>query len=322
MHFMLEEIRSESAIVENYKAKEFDNFENILRILAESDVIYAVGNGTSYHAALYLSILLNRTGQSCFPVFSSETDQLFLKKGPKMAAIVFSQSGGSVDAINSVEELKRVEARVIGITNIPNSELDKRSDFKINTDVGKEESLAATKSHLSQLLVSLKIALHGKNENLDALMGDIERYAGMIISKDTAIRRLAERSTANTVFLGSGLLYPVALEASLKLMETSNAISYAFPTREFLHGPKQILDKNWSVFMFSRDNKVEKDLNQYAKSVLDVTDFMKEEYGISKINEVTWSILLLIFGQLFAYYSSIYRGLNPDKPSKLSKVVK
>ena len=322
MHFMLEEIRSEPAIIENYKTKEFENFEDILRILAESDVIYAVGNGTSYHAASYLSILLNRTGLSCFPVFSSETDKLFLKKEPKMTAIVFSQSGGSIDAINSVEELKRVGARVIGVTNISNSELDKKSDFKINTDVGKEESLAATKSHLSQLLVSLKIALHEKNENLNALMDDIERYVGMIISKDTAIKHLAERSTPNTVFLGSGLLYPVALEASLKLMETSNAISYAFPTREFLHGPKQVLDQNWSVFMFSRDNKVEKDLKQYAKSVLNVADFMKEEYGISEINELTWSILVLIFGQLFAYYTSIYRGLNPDKPSKLSKIVK
>lgn len=321
MHSMLEEIESEPAIVEDFKTKEFADLERVHNILDRSRVIYAIGNGTSYHAAIYLSVLLNRKGMTCIPIFSSEAEKSLSVKQSGTSSIVFSQSGNSIDALRSAEMLKRAGSTVIGITNASKSKLGKITDFTIHTDVGSELSVAATKSHLSQLLTSLKISLNSHDEEFTVTLEEIRRGTKAIVDGKKTIQGIAETSARNTVFLGSGLLYPIALEASLKLMETSNAVSYAFPVREFLHGPKQILDSNWSVFMFSNDSKISEELLSYGSKVLDVRNFLTEKYDVSTQNETVESILSLLFGQFLAYYSSISLGLNPDKPSKLTKVV-
>ena len=96
MHSMLEEIESEPAIVEDFKTKEFADLERVHNILDRSRVIYAIGNGTSYHAAIYLSVLLNRKGMTCIPIFSSEAEKLLSVKQSGTSFIVFSQSGNSM----------------------------------------------------------------------------------------------------------------------------------------------------------------------------------------------------------------------------------
>lgn len=322
MHFMLEEISSEPAIIEDYKSKDFPDLNEIVETLSESDVVYAIGNGTSYHAALYLSVLLNRKGVSCLPMFSTETREWIRSTKSGATTVVFSQSGESVDTMDSVGELKKSNSKIIGITNARQSRLYRASDLRIFTDVGKEESVPATKSHLSQLLTALKISLSGRDEEYSSLLDDVLMGARSLVMQKEKVRDLSESIGDNKVFLGSGLLYPIALETSLKLLETSNEVSYAFPVKEFLHGPKQILDREWSVLMLSEDHKVARDLERYAGLVVNVADYLKENFEIQTDDEVTRSVTALIFGQLLSYYTSVYHGLNPDRPSKLSKVVK
>ncbi len=321
MHLMLEEIESEPAIIENYKSKEFEGLDDILRSLERSTIAYTIGNGTSYHAALYSSILLNRKGRNCLPVISSETENWLNTNKPKSSSIVFSQSGNSVDALNAAEELKRMGSMIIGVTNNRNSKLGKIANLMLYTDVGSEQSVVATKSHLAQLMVALKISIHENNGEFQKILEEAKRNAEAIIGRKSAIQELADSTTANTVFLGSGLLYPIALESSLKLMEASNSISYAFSVRDFLHGPRQLLDRNWSVFMLSTDRKIFQELDPYAKRVVDLNEFLEEEFGVNSESEVVRSIQLLLFGQLMSYYTSLSRNLNPDRPSKLTKVV-
>jgi len=81
------------------------------------------------------------------------------------SSVVFSQSGNSIDALRSAGTLKRAGSTVIGITNSNNSKLEKITDFTLHTDVGNELSVAATKSHLSQLLASLKISQDSPDKN-------------------------------------------------------------------------------------------------------------------------------------------------------------
>ena len=73
--------------------------------------------------------------------------------------------------------------------------------------------------------------------------------------------------------------------------------------------------------MFSNDSKISEELLSYGSKVLDVRNFLTEKYDVSTQNETVESILSLLFGQFLAYYRSISLGLNPDKPSKLTKVV-
>lgn len=322
MHFMLEEIRSEPAIVKTFKSREFPDLEETIESLEDSEIIYAVGNGTSHNAAIYLSILLNRKGLNCIPIFSSETGKWLSKEGTKSTSIVFSQSGESTDIIESVNYLKKLGSKIIGVTNEKNSRLDKLSDLRLFTEAGREISVAATKSHITQLLVSLKIYFYDREVEFLKILEEITSNLILVEQNDKSIKEIGKSKMLDTVFLGSGLLYPIALEASLKLMETSNVISYAFPTREFLHGPRQLIDENWSVFMLSSDPKVKSEVESLKGKLVEIPDFMKVQYGMSSNNEFIDSILYLFFGQLVSYYTSIGRGLNPDSPSKLRKIVK
>ncbi len=321
MHHMLEEIESEPAIIESYRSKKFPDLQEILETLSGSKIVYAVGNGSSYHAAVYLSIILNRKGISCLPIYSAEIRNWIRNTGSRSTSVLFSQSGESTDIIDSVKVLRQADSTIIGITNVGGSKLDLASDLKIITDVGKEESIPATKSHISQLLVDLRVSSSGSDEEYRATLDGISMNAKAIIQKKDEIKKLAESLPENFAFLGTGLLYPIALEASLKLLETSNAITYAFPVREFLHGPKQILNQNWSVLMLSEDLKVMNDLERHAGKVLDVAEYLKERFDVWTGDEITHSITSLIFCQLFSYYTAISRSLDPDRPSKLSKIV-
>ncbi len=321
MHHMLEEIASEPEVVKRFTSRDFPDIENITRVLSKSEVVYAIGNGTSYHAAVFTSILLNRAGIDCVPIYSSQTDEWISSRRNRSASIIFSQSGGGADILKSVEDLKRTGSTIIAVTNIEGSRLDSASDLKILTEAGTELAIPATKTHLSQLLVSIRLALANDRETYNSRLDAIEKNFVKILSKKEAVKDLAEHHDKGTIFLGSGLLYPIALEASLKLMEASDLLSYAFPVREFLHGPKQILNENWSVFFLSEDRAVMEEVNRYTRRVVDVSEYLREGFGITMDEEMTRSVTILFFAQMFSYYSAVKRGLNPDSPSKLSKVV-
>lgn len=321
MTFMLEEIYSEPAILADYRTRDLSFAGPILEILKKSSIVYAIGSGSSYNAAVYLSILLNRMEINSIPIFASEVNSLQFGNRKGVASVIFSQSGKSVDATESAKYLKSIGSRIIGVTNLDGSELSSISDISIHTRVGEEKSIPATKSHLGQILTSLQISLNGESQNLLDIFTKAEKGISLVLKDPTFVNDVAQPSKLKSVFLGSGLLYPVALESSLKFTETSSSLSIAYPTREFLHGPKQLLNKDWSVFMLSPNQGVENDLRNHAGRVFDVVSFLKERYQISIDDEVSGSIILLVFSQLLSYFTSIGLGINPDRPSKLSKVV-
>jgi fructoselysine-6-P-deglycase FrlB-like protein len=82
-----------------------------------------------------------------------------------------------------------------------------------------------------------------------------------------------------------------------------------------------VLDDRWTVLLLSSDGGLESELREYDARVIDLDGCLRQGYGREKDDEIagTWSVLL--FAQLFAYYSSLGRGLNPDHPTKLTKVV-
>ena len=322
MYHMLKEINTEPDLVRKYTENDFTKATEIYRVLRESNISYILGNGSSYHAAVYLSILLNRRGINSTPMISSEVGFCIGHEGNKRTAVIFSQSGNSIDAVKAAEFLKSAGIRIIAITNTEGSRLSELSDISYYTEAGEELSVAATKSHLSQLLASLTIAYAEDSDTIVQSLDKVRINYAKIVRDAEKIKNAADTSEKMSIFLGSGLLYPLALESSLKLTETSNVISKAFPVREFLHGPKQLLDQKWSVFILSRDEEVGKELLGYTKSVTDVERFLSENFGIDEDDEIVSSLTTLMFIQLFSYYTSTGLGLNPDKPTKLSKVVR
>ena len=186
--------------------------------------------------------------------------------------------------------------------------------------------------------VALRIWLDIKGEKVPEMYGkDFDFVLPKEIFERVKLALSPEKykESSNAFTLGRGLAYPIALEAALKLKEAAMIHSEGFAVREFLHGPVQLVDENTPVLLFITSEegleesiKALQKIKQYNAPVIYVgpksdkakeycTDFIE----IEKIDDELMPIPLVKAAQLFAYHISVLRGLNPDKPTKLSKVV-
>lgn len=323
MHYMIQEIREEKDLLDKYLSGEEKNSASALSHIESSNGCITSGNGTSYNAAYYLSLLLLKRNVFSVPIFASEFSRFMNGEFnfKKREVILFSQSGETSDAVSAANFGKRNGASILSITNVPGSSLAKLSDISIITPAGPEKSIAATKSHMGQLLSSLSIYFAGEREEFSNLLGKIKEGFEIIMDRENEIKKFAEGLLKKVVFLGSGLDYPVAREGALKLKESCSMITDAYPTREFLHGPKQILDDSWTVLILSKEDAVKLELSKLSRNVLDLDSIMHEEFKIRSKSEIADSILKVLFVQLLSYYRAVFLGLDPDNPSKLTKVI-
>jgi glucosamine--fructose-6-phosphate aminotransferase (isomerizing) len=321
---MIQEIREELALIDKYLSNSMKESLLALNSVMGSNGSITSGNGTSYNAAYYLSLLFLKRNIFTIPIFASEFSKVLVDKFDfkNTSIIFFSQSGETADVISAAKSGKSNGAFSISISNVPGSSLSTMSDVSIITPAGPEKSIAATKSHMGQLLSSISIFFADRPGEFKHLLGNIREGFNLIMSHEDEIKNIAENITNKVVFLGSGLEYPVAREGALKLKETSSTVADAYPVREFLHGPKQILDDTWTVFMLSREDAVMSDLSKLTHNLLYVDRVIHKQYNVKFSSDFADSIIKVLFVQLLAYYRSVFLGLDPDRPSKLTKVIK
>ncbi|MEM3832356.1 MAG: SIS domain-containing protein [Thermoprotei archaeon] len=308
------------------------------------NILYIIGSGTSYHASLsfqYTLLRISDINASAIP--ASEFLRWLSPNIKRSVVIAVSQSGESIDVINSVREVKEKNMTIVGVTNNISSTLAKLSDVVIPLYAGEEKAIAATKSYVSQLAALFLLALELAN-----VRGFLTRYKDMkeelfripdlmtqVLkdNEDMAFRVALQLKESDGFFiLGSGALYPSALEASLKIKETCSVIAEGYAMREFLHGPIQLISPKVPIFMLlsTPDDAIQgedlatrfKSFNVFTVTVgenkLNNSDF---HFQVPRIMELFMPVLIIIPVQLFAFYLAIARGLNPDKPEKLKKVV-
>jgi len=307
--------------------------------------LYIIGSGTSYHASLsFQYALLKMSDVSVSAIPASEFSKWLPLNVKKSIVIAVSQSGESIDVINSVKDAKERGMIIVGITNNPSSTLAKLSDMVIPLYAGEEKAVAATKSYISQLGALFFLALELAN-----LRGFLSYYKDIkeelfkmphlmeevLKNNEKIMYELASQLKESKGFfiLGSGALYPSALEAALKLKETCNIIAEGYAMREFLHGPMQLISSDTPIFMLisTSDEAIQgdqmaakfKNFNTFIASVgVNKLNNSNIHVQIPKVTEILMPILIILPIQLFAFYLSIARGLNPDKPEKLGKVVR
>jgi glucosamine--fructose-6-phosphate aminotransferase (isomerizing) len=226
--------------------------------------------------------------------------------------------------------------RVLAVTNNADSRLTKLADFSIASRAGKEEALTATKSFTGTLLATYEFvtALTKRDElkvELDRLPSLVEETLRRC-EKQCRVLASEFRNREFLFLLGSGANYASALEGALKVKESCNVYAEGFATREFLHGPMQLVDKRTPVFilhsreLFDELVELTDRFNRFGAPTIIVgpdtaargSDAIEIPDGV---NEIYQPLSYVIPLQLFAYYSSVSRGLNPDKPTKLKKVV-
>jgi len=313
---------------------------DLLRSLAGAGVErgFVIGSGTSFHASLYLQHLLNKlTDFHVTAIPASEFAEWRPAAHARYFIVGYSQSGESSDIVEAFKVAKAAGVKTIAITNTPGSTLTGISDACIVTRAGEEKAVAATKTFDVQLAAALMLAyeLCGKS------IGELEKAAEAaerVLQAEGEIRALAERyaKTEHAFCLGKDSAYPVALEAALKLKEAAMVHAEGFAAREFLHGPVQLVDESTPVLAFAPSAEAFKGslkaierVAQYKAPLILVGPRVGELAGyaaywaeIRGIEGDAATIPLVKFAQLFAYHLSVLRGLDPDKPTKLTKVVR
>jgi len=336
---MLKEIHEQPVALRRTLDQTRDEIEHIAKKNARKiKMIYFTGSGTSYHACIAANYLVSRvTDYPSSTLPASEFSAWTGKTGHRSRAwlIAISQSGESRDVIDAARSAKLSNIQVLAITNDAQSRLAKLADFSVASQAGKEEAITATKSFTATLLATYEfVTALAKNERLNA---ELDRLPSLVEETlqhcETQCRDIAsELCDREFLFLlGSGANYASALEGALKLKESCNIYAEGFATREFLHGPMQLVDQRTPVFLLQYE---------LTDELLELTDRFKRlgaptiivgsdtaAKGSDAIeipagvNDVFQPMSYVIPLQLFAYYSSISRGLNPDQPTKLKKVV-
>ena len=337
---MLREIHEQPVALRRTLDQTRDEAEAIAeRNARKIKMIYFTGSGTSYHTCIAANYVVSRVTDypsSTLPAseFSAWTGKIKHHSGTWLIAI--SQSGESRDVIDAVRSAKLSRMRVLTVTNDAQSRLAKLADFSIASQAGKEEAVTATKSFTATLLATYEfITALTKRDELKTELQELPNLVDETLrSCEKKCRKLASKFRNREFFflLGSGANYASALEGALKLKESCNLYAEGFATREFLHGPMQLVDRRTPIFILQREFSDElSELTDRFKRLGAPTIIVGPHIGVSEsdtieiasgVNEMFQPLTYVIPLQLFAYYSSISRGLNPDQPTKLKKVVR
>ncbi|MBW4489280.1 MAG: isomerizing glutamine--fructose-6-phosphate transaminase [Trichocoleus desertorum ATA4-8-CV12] len=319
--------------------------------------IHLLACGTSLHASLVGQYWLEQlAGIPSRVRYASEFRETPFPLTAKTLTIAVTQSGETADTLKALEfEQQRRFQRsqlapayrphLLGLTNQPASTLHQRVDYILQAPSGREVGVAATKSFVAQLMVfyALALDLAARRQTLSSdrihqLLRELERLPGkiaQILESADAIAQLAKDlvDTQNFIFLGRGINYPIALEGALKLKETSYIHAEGYAAGEFLHGPIAILDENVAVVAIAMPGQV---YDQTLANLQKVKSRGSKLIGITTpenpaaalfdcllpmpdVDELMSPILTVIPLQLLAYYITVYRGLDVDRPRGLTK---
>lgn len=319
---MHDEIMEEPEVIMKTYRSVWQSIPRIRHEMENSRLIFITGDGSSFHASLYLEHILmdNSLNARAFP--ATEYDHYFKNSDKNDLAIIFSQSGENVDVLNAARAWKEKGKRLISIVNNEGSSLEEISDISVFLRAGKEMAIPATKTYVSMLIFSYSLHLSLNGIEGDERISLISQRVKEIIKNERILEEISERINERIFILASGLDYVTALEGSLKLMETAGVISMPFYMGEVFHGPIEIIDENSTVFVIENDRikgSIEK-LLKYTKPLI-IGDGIKSDILIQCKFKEAGPILNVIPFQLISYFLALRRGRDPDRPPRLKKVV-
>ncbi|MDR1224640.1 MAG: glutamine--fructose-6-phosphate transaminase (isomerizing) [Tannerella sp.] len=322
---------------------------DIMPRLLEAKRIVIAACGTSWHAALVGEYLFEEYARIPVEVeYASE----FRYRNPIInrddLVIAISQSGETADTLAAVRMVKNCGATIIGICNVAGSSLSRETDAGVYTHAGIEIGVASTKAFTSQITVLTMMAFFMgykrhqlSGEKYRELICGLTRVPEMIteiLEEETRIKEIASacRDISNALYLGRGILFPVALEGALKLKEISYIHAEGYPAAEMKHGPIALIDETMPVFVLAiRDKSYEKMIGNIREvkarkgKVIAVTTRGDKEIHqladhvieIPECHEALSPLLAIIPFQLLSYHIAVMRGCNIDQPRNLAKSV-
>ena len=332
-HFMLKEIYEEPKAAENALC-EMDAIKSVAKKIAAKKRIYFLGCGTAYHAGLYGKYILENYGINANACIASEFRYSKVKTiDEDCAVIAVSQSGETADTLAALKKAKENGAYVCALVNVVGSSMTRYADDVIHTRSGPEISVASTKAYIGHLVSAGALCGHiclERGKDSSELIDELEGLSSKIslILDSSKVKELAESvaDISTFFFVGRRQHYPSALEGALKLKEISYVHAEGYPAGELKHGPLALMDDKVTVIALMPSDelkpKVESNISEIkARGAKVIRVGVDEELNIPKTHPLLEPILSIVPLHLFAYYISVLKGIDPDKPRNLAKSV-
>ena len=350
--YMLKEIDEQPAVMRKLSQLYTDDAGNvtvdrdIIDALVKADRIYIIAAGTSYNAGYASKYVLETLTEKPVELgIASEWGYNMPRLSEKPFFIFLSQSGETADSRQVLVKTNELGIPSLTVTNVPGSTLSREASFTMLLHAGPEIAVASTKAYTAQIaaLSFLAKAVGQAIGNEAAAAFDIVHELSLVaqsIEATLSEKELIESKVAgllsdtrNAFYIGRGQDYYVSMEASLKLKEISYIQCEGFAAGELKHGTIALIEEGTPVIaLISNNPKVAAHTRGNVSEVVargaHVITIVEQEAALTEddiiINNVhpyLSSISMVIPTQLIAYYASLHRGLDVDKPRNLAKSV-
>ena len=355
-HFMAKEIAEQPAVVGETIRHYLPADEDSVRLpgdgldFSKVQRLTLVACGTAYYACLTAKYWFEQLAR--IPVEVDIASEFRYREPPLpggTVAIFVSQSGETADTLAALRYCRDKADRIVSVVNVPESSIARESDLALPIHAGVEIGVASTKAFTCQLTVLLILAFKAAADRgemtPEALADHISALRGLpqlinsALDRNDGLRAAAQQlSTAHDVlFLGRGLMFPLALEGALKLKEISYIHAEGYASGELKHGPIALIDSSVPVVMMAPMDPL------FDKTVSNMQEVMAREgkvllisdaAGLKGAGDGVWlsvampevtpvlaPILYAVPAQLLAYHTAVAKGTDVDQPRNLAKSV-
>jgi len=299
------------------------------------DMVIFTGCGSTYYLALAAAALYQElTGRAARAVPGGElllNPQTVVRDQISQLLVAISRSGTTTETLKAVEKFKAEKRGDVVIVSNYDEVLSRLADVNIVISKGQEESVAQTRSFASMYVAATACCarMAGRYDLLEAMKKLPEVGNWVIGNYEAFAKALGENLNFDRFyFLGSGIRYGLACEVNLKMKEMTLTHSEPFHFLEFRHGPMSMVNENAVVVgMLSDANRVHEarvlsEMKMLGATVVGLGESDADVVFESGISESVRGVLYLPVLQLMAFYRSMAKGLNPDRPNNLTAVVK
>ena len=318
----------------------------IIQAVQEADRLYILAAGTSYHAGFATKRMLEELTDTPVELgISSEWGYRWPLLSKKPMFILISQSGETADSRQVLVKANAMGIPSLTVTNVPGSTLSREATHTMLLHAGPEIAVASTKAYTAQIatLAFLAKAVGDANGNEKAKQFDLVHELSIVAqaieatlsekdSIDEKVRDLLA-TTRNAFYIGRGQDYYVAMEASLKLKEISYIQCEGFAAGELKHGTISLIEDGTPVIaLISSDEQLAShtrgnvsEVVARGANVLTVVEENVAKEGddivLMSVHPYLSPISMVVPTQLIAYFATLHRGLDVDKPRNLAKSV-
>lgn len=348
-HYMLKEIDEQPYVIRKLVTK-YQNSDgavsidaNIREALKQTDRIYVIACGTSYHAGLVGKQLFEKIAGIPVEVHIASE---FLYNRPLLSQaplfIFISQSGETADSRGVLVDIKKSGYRALTLTNVPGSTLSREADYTLLTHAGPEIAVASTKAYTAQISVLAILAYdcaqhRGVEPEFDLFqgLGLAANAMEILINKKEHFEEIVWKylsAARNCFFIGRSVDYYVCLEGALKLKEISYIQAEGFAGGELKHGTIALIEQGTPVIALLTQSSIKGNIRSNVQEVMarganvcmisvEGLEESNDQLVIPHVHEQLTALVSVIPLQLIAYYAALYRGCDVDKPRNLAKSV-